>query len=230
MTTLITRLYDSKATAQKTADRLYWIGFPRDALTVVTGTDKAEIQARLTRAEVPDDAAPIYAKSVAGGTALLVIRAGYRPLCAAQIARDMTAKSATLDVGVTTTESKVKDRPEKAMSVLKNHPRFLTSAVEPGARRTSRLSNQLGMPLLTKRRERTSAISGGRHMSKLFWPMKLLSKDRNASSAIKGGRLVSRAFWPLPHLSQQPRRNSVIPGGGPVFSRTLGLETIVRRG
>ncbi len=226
MTTLITRLYASEKAADTMADKLYWKGFPRRSLQVVTGSDKAAVQERLMRAHVPADSAAIYAEHVAGGTALLLIGATYKPLGAARIARDMTAKSDVMDVAGVVDETRVPDQPDHAPSVLKDHPRFLSMGISA---KRNLISDQLGLRTLSPRRERRSAIRGGRFMSRAFWPMKLVSQNRNAHSAISGGKFMSKAFWPMPLLSSTPRRNSVMPGGGTPFSRALGLSTLSSR-
>jgi hypothetical protein len=223
MTTLITRLYASEKAADAMADKLYWKGFPKRSLQVVTGSDKAAVEDRLKRAHVPAETAAIYAEHVAGGTALLMIAATYKPLGAAKIARTMTAKSDAMDVAGVVDETKVPDLPDHAPSVLKDHPRFLSMGIS-GTRNL--VSDQLGLRTLSKHRERNSAISGGRFMSRAFWPMKLVSTNRTASSAISGGKHMSRAFWPMPLLSSAERRNSVMPGGGTPFSRALGFKTL----
>jgi hypothetical protein len=226
MTTLITRLYASEKAADLMADQLYWKGFPKRALQVVTGTDKAAVEARLRRAHVPAETAALYAEHVVGGTALLMIAATYKPLGAARLAREMTANSDCMDVAGAVDEMKVPDRPDPAPSVLKDHPRFLSMGISA---KRNLVSDQLGLPTLSKPRARNSAMRGGRFMSQAFWPMKLLSTDRTANSAIRGGKFMSKAFWPMPLLSSAERRTSVMPGGGTPFSRALGLKTLTPR-
>ena len=229
MTTIITRLYASEQAAKKMADKLYWNGFPKLALVIVSGTDKDAVQKRMAAAQVHEDAAPAYAASVAGGeTALLIIRATYKPLDAARIAREMTAASETVDIGVVMDEYYAPDLPDHAPSILKTHPKLLSLPDEPAELRRGPISNEMGVRLLSAPKARTSAMSGGRYMSKAFWPMKLVSTGRNASSAMSGGPMMARRFWPMPLLSDAPRRNAVIRGGGTVFSRMFGWPTIIR--
>jgi len=229
MTTIITRLYANERSANAVADRLSSEGLPKSALKVVTGTDRDKIQHRLMQAQVHRDAAPVYAESVAGGTALLIVRATHKPLGAARIVREVTGSSKTIDVGVTQDDIYVRDLPDHAPSVLKEHPRFLTLPSEPEELQRGPISDLVGVRTLSKPRSRTSAIRGGAFMSQKFWPMKLVSKNRNAHSAIKGGAFMSKKFWPTALLAKKPRRNSVIRGGGTVFSRLFGWPTILRR-
>jgi len=203
MTTIITRLYANERSANAVADRLSWEGLPKSAVKVVTGTDKDKIQHRMMQAQVHRDAAPIYAESVAGGTALLIVRATYKPLGAARIVREVTGSRKTIDVGVTQDDIYVRDLPDHAPSVLKEHPRFLTLPSEPEELQRGPISDLVGVHTV--------------------------SKLRSPTSAIRGGAFISQKFWPTALVSTKPRRNSVIRGGGTVFSRLFGLPTILRR-
>lgn len=231
MTTVITRLYADQNAAEAVARRLRFEGFPGNAVQVISagGMDRDALVDKMSRAMVPGEAAAGYAGKVEGGNSLLVIRATYRPLGAAQIARDTVARSPALDSGVTPEESWVKDGPDHAPSVLKDHPRLMTLPIEPEDYRPGLISEQLGIPLLSRPKARTSAIRGGRHVSKAFWPMPLVTRNRKANSAMHGTRHMSKAFWPMPLLSKTPRRNSVIRGGALPLSRALGWPTISSR-
>jgi hypothetical protein len=222
MTKIITRVFADEAQAKAAVDRLKLKFVPKRDLRIITGSASAEEQ--LQRAEVHESAVAPYAEQLANGHTVVVVRAGYKPLGAAKITREVLSKFDTIDVPVAVEESKAPWRPDHAPSILKDHPLFLTNAdVEtPG-----RISDGLGLPPLTARKTKHSVMSGDKRISRTFWPMPLLKTDRNATSAIRGGRYMSRAFWPMKLISTAPRRKSVIPGGDLPFSRRLGLKTTI---
>jgi hypothetical protein len=233
MTTVITRLYDSEETAGATARRLNREGLPRHALQVITakGLSREQIAERIRRASVHESAVPAYAEHVSAGDALLVVRATYKPLGAARIARDVTAKTKTRSVGNVVDDHYLPDGPDHAPSVLKDHPHMLSLDLDFGEYKGGPVSAEFGIPLLTRgHRSRPLRVSrGGGHMSKWFWPMPLITRKRKADSAISGGRYMSKLFWPMPLLSRKERTRSVIRDGALPFSRALGLPTIIRR-
>lgn len=233
MTTVITRLYADETKALAVAKRLRWEGFPRSAVQVVTtrtGEDQGTLAARMERVLVPAEAAPVYAGRVAGGNALLIVRATYKPLGAARIAREALERTGAIDVGDVPDDVYVKDPPDHAPSIMKDHPRFFTLPFEDDDDfRAGPVTPAFGFRLLSPPRERRSAISGGRYMSRFFWPMPLLTRNRRANSAISGGRQMSRAFWPMPLLSTRRRKMSVIRGGALPLSNLLGWRPISRR-
>lgn len=231
MTNVITRLYADTTKAEAVANRLRWEGFPRNSVRVISadGGDDGAIRARLSRADVNDAIIGAYASKLADGAAALVIQATYKPLGAARIAREIVAKSDAIDGASEFNDYYMPDRPDHAPSVLKDHPRFMTLPLEPEDYRGGPISRELGIRLLSPRKSRNSAIRGGRHISKAFWPMPLVSKGRRATSAMSGGRHMSRAFWPMPLVTTKPRKNSVIRGGSLPLSRILGWPPISPR-
>lgn len=231
MTTVITRLYADEDTAKSVENRLRWEGFPKHTMRVITadGGDADATRDRLSRADVNEALVSEYAQRLGAGAAVLVVYATYKPLGAARIAREIIGKSAALDQASDTNDFYVPERPDHAPSILKDHPRLMTLPLEPEDYRGGPISRELGIRLLSPRKERTSAIRGGRFMSRAFWPMSLVSRGRKATSAISGGRHMSRAFWPMPLVSTKPRKNSVIRGGALPLSRLLGWPPISPR-
>jgi hypothetical protein len=227
MTTVISRLFPDQRSANSVKEQMLTRGFPRSALKVMSASDGA-VADKLARAGVATDTAAAYADHVAGGKAVLVVLATYKPLCAARIAREMLAGAGTIDIGGHSEESYTKEEPVTNSSILKDHPRFLTLPVDPEDYRGRLMSREFNIPLLKPHRTKRSAISGGRFMSLKFWPMPLLKTNRKANSAIKGGRHMSARFWPQPLLTTRPRRKNVIPGGGFPLSRLFGWPTVIR--
>jgi hypothetical protein len=233
MTTVITRLYADEEAASAVARRLSWEGLPARALQVITGSGMSRdaIAAKMGRAGVHETAVPAYSERVAGGNALLVVRATYKPLGAARITREVTARTPTIDAGGVIDEHYFADPPDHAPSVLKDHPRFLSLDLDFGEYKGGPISAELGIPLLTRghRNRPLHVYKGGKHVSRAFWPMPLLSRKRSANSAMHGGRFMSKLFWPMPLITRKERTRSVIRGGALPFSRAFGMPTIIRR-
>lgn len=231
MTQVISRLYEDETRALSVAERLRFEGLPPRAIRIITlktGEAKSDLTERLTRINIASDTAPKYASHIAAGKAAVVVDASFKPLGAAKITRNVLGRNDPIDLGEAIEEVYVPDKPGEKVSVLDSHPLFLTTPVRN--RRFSSggpISHGLGPKLLMKQRPRTSAIRGGKFMSKAFWPMALLKKTRSASSAIRGGKHMSRMFWPQPLLSSKKRRLSVIPGGALPFSRTFGFKPLI---
>ena len=232
MTTIITRLFPSRESAAAVAADLDLKRFPRRAVHVITSSsdEGAEaVSAQLERLEVDPAAATAYTDHLTkGDTALLVVRATYKPLGAARIAREALADADTIDVGQVPDDIYVPDRPERTPSVLTDHPHMLMLPMADDEIPRGPVTGNF-FRLLSPHRTKMSAMSGDNRMSRFFWPMPLLKRHRTANSAIHGGRVMSRRFWPQKLLLSGPRRKAVIPGGGHPMSRLFGWPLISHR-
>lgn len=226
MTTIISRVFPDEASARQAAGRLEFRGVPSRACMIITGVDGDALTARMEAARVDDSARKAYAAAVKSGQVVLVVHATYKPLTAATIVRDTLAKFDTVDVGDVVEDYFVPDGPQKAESVLKEHPLFLTTPASRNGYEGGPITKGLGFNMLKPHKARNSAIRGGGFKSRAFWPMPLLSTKPRKKSVISGGRYMSKAFWPMPLLSDKPRTSSVIKGGDLPFSRTLGWPPI----
>ncbi|WP_299724661.1 hypothetical protein [uncultured Tateyamaria sp.] len=226
MTTIISRVFPDKASADKAGDRLIYRGVPARDCMVISTQDDEKLAADMDAALIDDSAKKAYAKAVKSGNAVLVIHATYKPLTAATIVRETLAKYDTIDVGDVVDDYYVPDGPRSAPRVLGNHPLFLTVRPKRTGYRGRPITPGFGFRLLSARKERTSAIRGGGFKSRMFWPTPLLSKKQRKKSVISGGRYMSKSFWPMPLLSTKERSNSVIRGGDLPFSRALGWPPV----
>lgn len=222
MTTIITRLFDDADNARRAVDRLVFKGVPARDCDLFTGPTDDE---RLTDALVNPDALGAYQKGLGAGQTLVVIRTTYKPLGAAKLTREVLAKRGGTETSGVTEDYFVPDGPPRRVSVMLDHPLFLTLPADELAPRGP-ITPGFGLGTLRPHRTKRSAMSGGRFMSRAFWPMPLLSQKQRKNSVISGGRYMSRAFWPMPLLSNKPRRRSVIPGGAWPLSRAMGWPTV----
>ena len=222
MTTIITRLFPDEAAAQSAVDRLIFKGIPKRECEIVLGGD--HVETRLADAQVHATAIEAYRKKLEAGHAAVVVRTTYKPLGAARLTREILDQRETIDAGDVTNDFFVRSKPQKATSVLKDHPHFLSL---PGIASPGLITGGMGLPMLSDRGAGRSLMRGDKRMSQLFWPMPLISRKRRSLSIIPGGRQMSKAFWPMRLVSTKPRRKSVIPGGGFPLSRLLGLRTTI---
>lgn len=233
MTTVITRLFDNEENARSIAAKLRDKRLPRRAVEVIAadGGDASAIAARLSRAMVHDEAVPVYAEHIAQGKAALVVRATYKPLGAARITRETLAgRESIVDVGEICDDYYVSDPPNHAPGILSDHPHmFLSDMSRRRIAEGGPVMTGLFPKLIIRNRRATSAIRGGAHASRAFWPMPLLKRSRNARSAIRGGRYMSKAFWPAPLLSSSDRRLKVIPGDAMRISNAMSWPTVQTR-
>lgn len=234
MTLVITRLFEDETTAHRAFGALRDKRLPPRDMRVVKaqeGEAADALEKRLRDMEIAADAVGDYAKKLAaGGKALLVVNATSKPLCAPRITRETLSEFTTIKVNAKEEENYVPDRPIKSPSILDTHPHILLSSMDlMRISEPAPISRGLGPKLLLKQRPRSSAISGGRFMSKRLLPFPLLKDKKTANSAISGGKHVSQAFWPMKLISRKERSLSVIPGGALPTTRDIGLKAIIRR-
>jgi len=226
MTTVVTRLYESKAVADRVAEVLRAEGFPEATLDVITTADAATIAA----SRVEDRAAERYASAMTEGRALLVCRAPFTPFGAARRAQEVADGEAWIDAGVANQNRYIEEKPDLGKytsSVLQNHPMMMTRDDYVGSGWSGwRLSDVFGFPTISRRKERPDNLSPG-HKSTWFWPGKLLSTKPRRSSVFHGGRHMSRYFWPMP-LVITGRKRSVLTSH-PRITERFGWPTIKTR-
>lgn len=212
MTRIITSVFANVAEAEKAVQRLSRKGLPRGNRQVIRGGETAH--ADMVRARVHESALKPYGDLLAKGNVVLVVLASYKPLGVARITREILDDLETVSVA----NSVVQDHPiawepEKAPSVLKDHPHMLSFS---GVETPGRLSDSFGLPMLKARKPKRNLMSSEKRMSRMFWPMPLLSKKKRSSSVMSGGRQMSKAFWPARLISNKPRRKSVLPSRYPI--------------
>ena len=204
MTTIITRLYKDRKTADGVASQLADAGFRARDYDVIDGSG-GHVAERLSAAKVPARSAEAYAGPIGSGNALVVVRAEFNPRGAALMAREIVDGTEWIDAGVAKQDVYLRVEPELEMrlSILRDHRRFLSSDMDPerqAVRRRS-ASSTFGIPLLSKHRETRSAKAGGGYMTAALMPL----------------------------LSHKERRISVLPEGGPILSSRLGWPVLSHR-
>lgn len=186
MTTIITRLYATSTAAHAVADALMQAGHQPGYVDII---DHADMGA-MTAARVGDSAAAAYAKAMTGGQTLLVIRAPFSPIGAANSAKAVVGRYASIDAGIANEDAYVREQADgrRFLSILSDHPRFLSQDIGPGKGRTrTTVSSAFGAQLLVPYKSKRSVTADGTHISTKFWPMRLVSANKTKWSVIAGG-------------------------------------------
>jgi hypothetical protein len=202
MTTIITRLYPDAATAQSVAGVLAADGQAYTAIDVITRDGAGTLAGRLRNARVGAGAAAAYAGPVGDGRALLVVNAPVAPLGTALRAIRTVNRYPSVSVGLADEDVYIREMPEtiREGKVYSGTVFFMSNP-----HRSLLRGHILGSNPIIHSGPRTSAIRGGAHMSKWFWPGKLVSKPKEGTSVIRGTWLFSSLFgiptvirdWPL---------------------------------
>ena len=207
MAKLITRYVDSAARAAEIrSEMLYRKGFPAHIVRVY---DKAEgLAARLIAAEVRPATAEAYQARMAGGGAVIVVRAGYKPLGVAKMTRETLAAMGVPPQAGLVEEVAVKDDRTPVPRVLAGHPLVMTRQRDPNS--TNHYMANWPLPLIIKRgRPVPSAIPP--HARMAAWPIPLLM-PRGPSMKPMFPPHARMANFPIPLISKrQPSTASIFP-------------------
>ncbi|GEM_PF-552188 len=199
MTKIITRCYDSAEQARLVRHEL--IEMQKFSPRLVELHDSAEdLVATLTEDHVQKATAKAYEKHVARGGAVVLVRAGYRPLGVAQTTRDVAEAMHAIDMGDLVEEVYLKEGPDPlAGKILLDHPRLLTRDRVPGS--TTYHMADWPIPLISRRKPiRESIVPPHAHMAN--WPIPLISRRKPADN-FAFPRHARMAAFPIPLISHR---------------------------
>ena len=215
MTTVVSRLYADRNTADAVADALRAEGHLSENIDVITeGDDAAD---RIAAARVSREAAARYADKLGDGKALLVTRVPFIPFGAAVNAIETVDRFESVNAGVARQNEYIREQPSERFfkkKVLDGSPlmlstklqgtnrRFLTGSPAASGKRIGPISEKLGLPLLSKHRSHRSLIRGGGFMSRKFLPLPLLS-HRNRGKSVYSGRMLFSEKLSIPLLTSR---------------------------
>ncbi|MEM7544327.1 MAG: hypothetical protein AAF367_02230 [Pseudomonadota bacterium] len=185
MTTIVSRLYKNKAAAEAVHAALVEADATSAGAEIITSGEDTE--ARICALDVPESSAAIYAPKVEQGGALVVVRAEFAPIGTARRVITIMDEADPEHVGIAKEDAYLSIEPDEELfnfSVLRDHPKFLTFS--EGNRRRGLASQAFGIPLLSSRKNRNSAMSGTKHMI----PMTLLSTKSRKNSTIRSGPVL----------------------------------------
>ena len=208
MTKIITRYFESAEAAHAAVQTL--VQEHRVSSSIVLLFDEADgLTQTLTDRGVDPAAAQAYAGKVAGGGAVVLVRAGYKPLGVARIARETLGAMGAADMGGVTEETTQPDRLESVPSILDDHPRMLTRIQDPNS--TTFYMANWPIPLIRRGKPFDGTLFP-RHARMANWPIALLSQ-RQPNTASIFERHARMANFPIGLISHRK------PNTASIFSR-----------
>lgn len=203
MTTVITRLYADKSTAEAAAADLAGEGFASADIDVI---DKADAAA-MAEARVAEDAAGAIAAAMPAGAALLVVRAPFSPIGAARRAMEIVDGHPAIETATTARADYIRETPRASHfrpTILEDHPLFMTGGAGAVTRRPEgMIGNSFGFKTIIRRKETPNSArwKGGAILGSVA---PLLRKKSGKNSAIAGGQLFT-ATMGMPMLRAKRR-------------------------
>ena len=232
MTQVITRYFENADQARATKFEL--VSRRQLSARIVELYTQAEgLEDALGAAKVMPETTAAYKKRLASGGAVLLVRAGFKPLNVARTTREVTAAMGAADMGDLIEEVSVKEPPKAMMSVLVDHPYMLTKPRDPDSDnyhmadwpiplisrrppitaslfpRHARMAN-FPIPLLLDREPYTKSIFPP-HARMANFPLPLISRRKPFTGSIFPPH-ARMANFPLPLISRRtPRNRSIFP-------------------
>ena len=135
-----------------------------------------------------------FAVHVAKGAALVVAQAPFNPVGAARHAMRVLDRHPSINAGVANENEYLREQPrvEVGNSILRSHPLFMLNKL--AGLKHGTVSGAFGLRTLSPRKARTSAMAGGGFMSKMILPFPLLSRPKDRTSAMRGTWTLSGMF------------------------------------
>lgn len=199
MTQIITRYFENAADAR--AVKKEFVYRRSYSLDIVSLFETAEgLVDTLTAEQVAPATAKAYQDLLASGGAVLLVKAGARPLRVAQTTRQVTAQMGAADLGDLVQEVTVKDTFDLThSSVLTNHPKFLTRQRDPNS--TNYHMANWPIPLISRRKPPTKSLVPP-HARMANFPIPLISKRKPYTGSIIAPH-QRMANFPLPLISKR---------------------------
>ncbi|WP_299498486.1 PucR family transcriptional regulator [uncultured Roseobacter sp.] len=207
MTQVITRYFDSVEQARLVRQELvYRRRFNQKILRLYE--DAKGAADALVAADVAAETAEAYQKRLAKGGAVLMVRAGFKPLSVAQTARNVTAAMGAVDLGDLVEEVYVKDALKPSLSILQDHPLMFTRPRDPYA--TNFHMADWPIPLISRRKPFAEMLFPP-HARMADFPIPLISRRKPyTGSAIQPHARM--ANFPIPLISRrEPFTGSIFP-------------------
>ena len=189
MTKLITRYFDSAEKARKARhELLYRRGVSPQIVRLFEDADGLAV--RLTGLRVAKKTAETYQKHVAGGGAVLMVAAGYKPLGVAGIVREVTADMGAVDLGDLVQEVEVEDVRPPTLSILRGEPLMMTRPRDPYA--TNFDMANWPIPLISRRKPfKEMLFEPHARMADFILPLTNRRKPYTESSIPRHGRMAN---------------------------------------
>ncbi|MEM8580323.1 MAG: PucR family transcriptional regulator [Pseudomonadota bacterium] len=213
MTQVITRYFDSADKAL--AVRFELVERRRFPLKILRYYDAADgLAETLVKADVAKATAKEYEKRVAKGGAVLMVRAGYRPLAVAKTTREVMSEMGAAELGKFSEEEFVPYDENPKSSVLQHHPHMLFRNRDPSD--TDFRMADWPIPLISRRKPTTVSVIEP-HGRMASWPIGLLVPGRIRYGRFPFDHLIPghkhQAGKPIAHLLPGSKRYGAFPFG-----------------
>jgi len=221
MTTLITRLFADKDTASRASEALQDRGFDRKSVRAIEG-DEGAARAALADMGVSDAAIDVLAGKVAGGNAVVALRAPFGMAGSAISTLDrFDPLDEDIDIEQETHISAETDPDLAVPSIIKGNKKFLTHEGAVGT--STGFSEMFGLPLLTRRQGGKADVDTSTISQK--FGLKLLSPKQGGKARVGTSTISERLGLKL--IKKPSAGKSLIDDPTP-FSSALGWPTIIR--
>lgn len=208
MTQVITRYFESAVQAGAAKHELVYRR--RLPAGIVQIFDRADgLADTLSDAQVEAATIRAYEKKLANGGAVMLVKAGFKPLNVARMTREVMAEMDAVNMGGITEEVYIKDPPGEFASVLKSHPLFLsrTRSKDP----TAHYMADFPIPLISRREPTNASIFSDPHGHMANFPIPLVSDRKPFTGSIFSDPHGHMANFPIPLLSsRKPYTKSII--------------------
>lgn len=156
MTTVISRYFEDTANARDAKRELvYRRGVSLRILSLITSSE--DVSTTLGNTGIPDATQTRYAELLSSnGGAVLLVRAGYKPLGVAKTTRTVAAAFGASEQSGVIEEVYVKDELPSSRSVLLDHPHFLSRPIDAESN-TFHMANW-PIPLINRRKPFTGSL------------------------------------------------------------------------
>ncbi|WP_299685398.1 PucR family transcriptional regulator [uncultured Tateyamaria sp.] len=198
MTKVITRYFDNAEAARKARKELLYIKRLNRRIVHLFEAETGSADA-LEAAGVASATAKAYADRLAKGGAVLLVRAGHKPLSVAQTSRDVMADMGAADLGDLVEEVEYKDKVERGLNVLRDHPLMLSRPRDPEA--TNFYMADWPIPLINRKKPFTMAVFPP-HARMANWPIPLINRRKPYTKSIFS-RHARMANFPIPLISKR---------------------------
>ncbi len=155
MTKIITRYFESADKARAARKDLVFV--KRVSRHIVDVLESADgLTDKLAKFSVDPATAEAYAERLANGGAVLMVKAGFKPLGIAQTVRDVTAELGAADLGGLVEEVEYQDDNRHAPSIDRDHPLIMSQFRDPDD--TNHYMANWPIPLISRRKPFTHSL------------------------------------------------------------------------
>ncbi|NNL19313.1 MAG: PucR family transcriptional regulator, partial [Boseongicola sp.] len=208
MTTIITRYFKSATDARSARSEL--VNYHRLSPRIIDLFDSnAGLVENLTAQSVEEETARVYADRMQNGGAILLVRAGYRPLSVGNTTRDVLEDMGAVDLGDLDEDVYINDEFRPGLSILEDHPLMMSPPRDPES--TQYPMADWPIPLLSRRKPFAESIFP-RHSRMAAFPLPLTIRNKPFTRSIFT-RHARMANFPIGLISKRK------PYTGSVFSR-----------